>query len=125
MKKVLLTLAIASAFLVSCTKEPVQEQHDNRLVGTKWESDNWEAHIFGATYDVIEFLDNNRLVRSMQKDGHIVHLDGTYSYTFDEKTNTMYTDADTFCVFLVYEYDMVSKYKKSGLTCHTYYKYQN
>lgn len=122
MKKLLAALAITATLLSSCAKEQPEQQKDNRLVGTKWESENWEAAIFGAKYDVIEFIDNERLVRSMQKDGHIVHLDGTYQYTFNENDNTMYTDADTTCVFYVYEYEMKSAYKRTGVTNHRYYK---
>lgn len=78
MKKFLIC-ALALIALAGCETEP---KADDRLVGTKWqtEDDLYEIFFGGVAYDVYEFVSVSQVEHYTTQNGNVVDMDGTFEY---------------------------------------------
>lgn len=105
MKKILFTLAIASAFLSSCNNDyyvPLPEEANN-LIGTEWKCD--VKNNDGNTYtNKLQFIDNKSVVSNAYINGELIFAD-TLGYhrcgTLDHKEDlvSIYEGIDTNYVY--------------------------
>lgn len=80
MKKCLLIiLSLLSVSIISCTKTP---KLDDRLVGTKWQTEDLAAELFhgGKCYQVYEFTSTTEVECYTTKNGTVISSDGVYTY---------------------------------------------
>lgn len=99
MKKFFLLLALLGcvAVLGSCSKSHHSgEKLDDRLVGTKWQTEDIVRHILygGICYEVYEFVSTSSVERYTIRNGSVYSTDGAFAYSLSWPHITIY-DVDS------------------------------
>lgn len=91
MKKTMIMLACALA-LAGCKDN--EDEKDDRLVGTKWATEDVAHEIFfgGNPLDVYEFTSTSQVDRYCMEDGVIIDSRGTYTYELEYPFINIYED---------------------------------
>ncbi len=85
MKKILFAavmLLCLGSLSTSCSKSI---KLDDRLVGTKWQCEDYVHHLFygGNCYQVYEFVSTTEVERYTTRNGNVDSSDGTFTYTLN------------------------------------------
>lgn len=101
MKKLLFLLLVLPFVFTSCSSD--DDEKDNRLTGTKWETNDrtYQAFYGGRCYRVFEFISDSEVEEYTTQNGKVVKSHGKYNYHLDYPKLTIYytynfTDSRTF-----------------------------
>lgn len=87
----IIMLAIMSIAFVSCGEKVDEPKLDDRLVGTKWQCEDWVHALFygGTCFQVYEFTSTTEVDRYTTRNGAVDDSDGTFTYTLNYPSITI------------------------------------